>query len=193
MCFFWLDVDIMAKEVPQAGSIVVSFCAKSLQRGKGKGSLEMVAAGNSSGVGPSAAEGSMRKRRKKVSNIATTTQSSGGTPTRPPPPSRIRLESSSPVGEFEPDAVVASLAPQAPMALLSLMGGDLKFSRGIWVSLLLVSHNLLVVVPKEDLLLGGIEMLCRGLLMTQLGVDARGRRVEEISWLDMIWLRLPSR
>ena len=76
MCFLFL-VDIMTKEVPQASSTVHAFRAKALQYGKGKGSLETVAAGNLFGVGPLAAEGSKRKMRREASNIAITTRSLG--------------------------------------------------------------------------------------------------------------------
>lgn len=92
-------------------------------KGKGKNSLETVAADNPSAVeasGPSTLvdEGRKRKRRE-YANIAMTTHPPGGTERRPPPPSPIRLESSSPVGTTSLEAVAP--APEAPIAPLTLL------------------------------------------------------------------------
>ena len=62
---YFLNVDIMTKEVPQSGNTVVAFRAKSLERGRGKGSIETVAVNNPSsfGVGPSTAADRVEKER----------------------------------------------------------------------------------------------------------------------------------
>jgi len=41
------------------------------------------------------------------------------------------------------------------------------------------TEELIQVVPEDDLLKGGIEMMCRGLILTHHGATARGQRVEE--------------
>jgi len=46
------------------------------------------------------------------------------------------------------------------------------------------AQDLVWVVPKEDLIQGGIEMLCLGLVLTRLGANIRGQRVEEVSRLE---------
>jgi len=76
---FFLYADTISKEVPQVDDLMVALCAKALERGWGKGSLETVAAGNPSAfdVGPSTIVDRDRKRRRDASNIATTTRSPG--------------------------------------------------------------------------------------------------------------------
>lgn len=39
---------------------------------------------------------------------------------------------------------------------------------------------------EDDLLQGGVELICRGLVLTCLGADVRGRPVEEISRLEHV-------
>jgi len=39
-------------------------------------------------------------------------------------------------------------------------------------------------VREDDLLQGGVEMICRGLVLTPLGADILGRRVEEVSRME---------
>jgi len=148
---------------------MAAFRAKALFRGRARGSLEMVATGNPSAsrVGPSNPADAGRKRKmRESSKTARTTRSPGGTPRRHPPPSPIRLASTSLPADVGPVVVVVAPPPEAPTTPLSLLRGDLQFFIGVRVGLLSVVENLLVAVPEEDLLLGGIEMLCRSLFMT---------------------------
>jgi len=46
------------------------------------------------------------------------------------------------------------------------------------------NEELIWAVPKDDLLKGGIEIICRGLILTRQGAAVRDRRVEEISRLE---------
>jgi len=74
---FLTYADIMTKEAPQSGSVMVAFCDKALEKGKGRGSLKTVAAGNPSAnevASPSTvANGGKKRKRRESSNTATTT------------------------------------------------------------------------------------------------------------------------
>lgn len=118
----------MTKEVPRSTDIMAAFRAKSLEKGKGRGSLEMVAASNpfvTRAANHSTAAGVSRKRRRQATNVATTTRSLGDTPTRPQLPSPICLEYSSLVSDADSTIAMVAPAPQAPVAPLSLLAGDL--------------------------------------------------------------------
>jgi len=123
---FFLCADIMTKEAPRSGSTMVAFRTKALEKGKGKGSLEMVVASNPSATwasGPSTANGSKKRKRKKSSNIANTTRLPGGTLRHPQPPYPICLESSSPIDATGPATVVVPTpgAPSLPWFYLGLI------------------------------------------------------------------------
>ena len=45
-------------------------------------------------------------------------------------------------------------------------------------------EELIGSVPEEDILNGGVEMICRGLMLTRRGAKARRRRVEELLCLE---------
>lgn len=77
--------------------------------------------------------------------------------------------------------------PRISHAPLVVLGGDLHFSRGVQVDLSLTVENLLAIILYEDMLLAGIEMQCRGLFMTRLAANVRGRRVKENSRLEHLW------
>lgn len=78
----------------------------------------------------------------------------------------------------------AELALEASKLLLSLLGGELQFSKEVRVDLTPTPQDLLRVVPKEDLFQSNIELLHQCLVITRRGADARGRKVEEISRLE---------
>ena len=99
--------------------------------------------------------------------------------TPPPHPPLINLDSPSPTDDF--DRLFAVMhAPEVSKSPLSLLGGDLQLFKGVKVGLTPIAQELLCVVPEEDLFSSNIEFLCRCLIMTRLGVDTRGRKVEEI-------------
>jgi len=52
------------------------------------------------------------------------------------------------------------------------------------VELPLNTEEVIRAVPEDDLLQGGVEMICRGLVLTRLEANSRDRRVEEISCLE---------
>ena len=100
----FLDVETMHNEVPQADDLVNFFRARALQRGRGRGSIETVIAGNPSvpGAGPSASSGKGKKRAREGGNIAITTCSPYTMSTPPPPCSfSINLDSSPPTDDFD--------------------------------------------------------------------------------------------
>lgn len=45
-------------------------------------------------------------------------------------------------------------------------------------------EDLIRAVPEDDLLDGGIEMICHDLVLTRLGAASHARRVEEVSRLE---------
>jgi len=67
----------MTKEAPRSDNVMSAFCAKALEKGKGRGSLETVAAGNpfaTGAVDPSTvADGGWKRKRRDAANTSTTT------------------------------------------------------------------------------------------------------------------------
>ncbi|KAK7331536.1 hypothetical protein VNO80_28271 [Phaseolus coccineus] len=70
------------------------------------------------------------------------------------------------------------------MSPLTLLGGDMQFTRGVRLALLEATREVIWVVPSSDLLRGGLEMLCHSVVMIQLGCQEREHHAEEISRLD---------
>jgi len=68
--------------------------------------------------------------------------------------------------------------------MLALVGDDRSFSRAVSFKLPSNIEGEIRSVPDDDLLDGGIEMICRGLFLARRGADARRSRVEDISRLE---------
>ena len=64
------------------------------------------------------------------------------------------------------------------------LGDDRSFSRAVSFKLPSNIEGEIRSVPDDDLLDGGIEMICRGLFLARRGADARRSRVEDISRLE---------
>jgi len=67
---------------------------------------------------------------------------------------------------------------------LALVGDDRSFSRAVSFKLPSNIEGEIRSVPDDDLLDGGIEMICRDLFLARRGADARRSRVEDISRLE---------
>jgi len=67
---------------------------------------------------------------------------------------------------------------------LALVGGDRSFSRAVSFKLPPSIEGEIRSVPDNDLFYGGIEMICRGLVLAHRGADVRRSRVEDISRLE---------
>jgi len=126
-----------------------------------------------------------KKRPREGSNIATITRSLSTMPTPPPPRSSpIFVDSPLPTEELCRPITPTKPTLEASRSPLSILGDELQFSKGVRVDLNSTAKGLIWVVPEEDLLQGNIDLFCQDLVLARLGVDARGRRVEEISLLE---------
>jgi len=61
-----------------------------------------------------------------------------------------------------------------------VLGDDRSFSRAVSFKLPSNIEGEIRSDPDDDLLDGGIEMICRGLFLARRGADARRSRVEDI-------------
>ena len=64
------------------------------------------------------------------------------------------------------------------------LGGDSCFTRAMKFSLTPGIEGLIGSVPEDYLLNGGVKMICRGLILTRRGAEARRQHVEELSRLE---------
>jgi len=111
--------------------------------------------------------------------------SPGEMPVPPTPRAPIDVDLS-PAGEENRSipratAVLVDAASKSP---LSVLGGDLCFSSGVRVDLPPNTEEIIWAIPENDLIQGGIEMICRGLVLTRMGAVVQGHWVEEISRLE---------
>ena len=128
--------------------------------------------------------GPFEEARSRGGNIARTMQAAGQMPTAPP--ARSARPASPPTDEFNrpiPTGVAVALASSGG-STLALVGGDRSFSRAVSSKLPPSIEGEIRSVPDDDLLDGGIEMICRGLVLARRGADARRSRVEDMSRLE---------
>jgi len=70
-------------------------------------------------------------------------------------------------------------------ALLSLIGGNAQFSKGVQVFLTLSKENMLTTIPCHDLLSAAVEMQAQALVLTRLAADKGNQQLaKEISRLE---------
>ena len=127
--------------------------------------------------------GPSKKRNREGSNIARTARAAGQMPI--PPLARSARPTPPPTDDFNrpiPTGVAVPLAT-AGGSMLAL-GDDRSFSRAVSFKLPSNIEGEIRSVPDDDLLDGGIEMICRGLFLARRGADARRSRVEDISRLE---------
>jgi len=62
----------------------------------------------------------------------------------------------------------------------TLLGADVRFSKGVKVGIGSSSHATVKAIPENDLLDSGLELFCRGLVLTRVGANALICRREEI-------------
>jgi len=128
--------------------------------------------------------GPSKKRGREGGNIARTVREAGQMPI--PPPSRSGRNSSPPTDDFNrpiPTAVAVPV-PASGGSALALLGGDRTLSRAVSIRLPPGLEGEIKSIPEGDLLNGGIEMICRGLVLARRGADVRKCRVEELSRLE---------
>ena len=103
-----------------------------------------------------------------------------------PPPSRaMTCVGSTPTDEFNRPIPTAVALPvtAAQESSLMLFGGDKCFTRAMNFNLPLGLEELIGSVPEEDILDGGVEMICCSLILTRREVEACRRRIEDMSRL----------
>jgi len=85
----------MNNKVPQVENLVNAFRARALERGRGRGNIDTVGAGNplAADAHTSTDAGRNRKRAREASNIPTTIRSPGSILIPPTRPSPINLDS----------------------------------------------------------------------------------------------------
>jgi len=171
-----LFAEIAKREIPQAVGMLHSFKNK-LNEKRGATSARPR-------VEESARAGPSKKRGREDSNVARTVREAGQMPT--PPPSRSARAASPATDEFNrpiPTAVAVPISSSGGSAL-ALLGGDRSFSRAVSFRLPSGLEEEIKSIPKGDLLDGGIEMICRGLMLARRGAKARKDRAKEISRLE---------
>jgi len=133
--------------------------------------------GGATSAKPRAEEGARagpsKKRGREGGNIARTVREVGQMST--PPPSRSTRNASPPTDDFNRPILtaVAVPVPASGGSALALLGSDRSFS---WVISFRLPPGLereIKSIPEDDLLNGGIEMICRGLVLARRGTDAR--------------------
>ena len=72
-------------------------------------------------------------------------------------------------------------APKSPRTVL---GADILFSKGVKVGVGSSTRAMVKAILEADMLDSGLELFCRGLVLTRLSVDAYVRRVEEVTRLQ---------
>jgi len=135
-------------------------------------------------VEESARAGLSKKRSREGGNIAHTVREAGQMPV--PPPSHSARGASPATNDFNcpiPTAVAVPIASPSASAL-ALLGGDRTFSRAVSFRLPSGLEEEIKSVPEDDLLDGGIEMICRGLVLARRGAKAQRGHAEEISRLE---------
>jgi len=85
---------------------------------------------------------------------------------------------------IDPSLLLLSNLPIGLEVALIGTGGDLQFVKGVKIGLTPSTQELIRDVPNDDLIQGSIDMICRGLVLSWLGKDVWGHRVEEISRLE---------
>jgi len=70
------------------------------------------------------------------------------------------------------------------MSPLAILGVDMKFSRRVRLALPEATREVIRVVPSSDLVKGALEMLCRSVVVIQLGYQDRYSHAGEISRLE---------
>jgi len=171
-----LLVEIAKREIPKAIGMLHSFKNK-LNEKRGATSAKPCAK-EGARAGPS------KKRGRESGNIARTVREVGQMPT--PPPSRFARNASPPTDDFNhpiPTAVTVPVSASGGSAL-ALLGGDRSFSRAVSFRFPPGLEGEIMSIPKGDLLNGGIEMICWGLVLARRGADAQRDRVEELSHLE---------
>jgi len=124
-------------------------------------------------VEESARAGPSKKRGRECGNIAHTVREARQMPV--PPPSRSARGASPATDDFNrpiPTAVAVPIASSGASAL-ALLGGDRTFSRVVSFRLPSDLEEEIKSVPEDDLLDGGIEMICWGLMLARRGAKAR--------------------
>jgi len=128
--------------------------------------------------------GPSKKRGLEGDNIACTVREAGQMPT--PLPSRPTRNASPPTDDFNRPISTAVAVPVSATggSALALLGGDRSFSRVVYFQLPPGLRGEIKSIPEDDFLNGGIEMICRGLVLAWQGADARKGRMEDISCLE---------
>jgi len=144
------------------------------------------------GIGPAATEATRagssknpKKRGREGGNTACTVRDPGQMPT--PPLSRtVTRAGSPPTDEFNRPIPTAVAMPAAATgdASLTLLGGDKCFTRAMNFDLPPDLEELIGSVPEDNILDGGVEMMCRGLILTCRGAEAHRRRIEDLLRLE---------
>lgn len=100
-----------------------------------------------------------------------------------PPLSRATVRvGSPPTNEFNRPILTAVAMPVAVVqeSSLPLLGGDSCFTRAMNFVLPSNLEELIGSILEDDLLDDGVEMICRGLILTRRGAKARRRRVSRL-------------
>jgi len=117
-----------------------------------------------------------KKRARDGGNTARTYRYPSEMPVPPSSRAPINLDTP-PTDDFNQliHTTVAMSVATVQQSPLSVLGGDLRFARGVNFNLPPNTEDMIRAVPEDDLLKGSIEMMCRGFILTRHGATARRR------------------
>jgi len=172
----------MAQESPAGADVLDAYRKRAAER-KGRHNIDALDTTKGSGAradkgltGPSSKS---KKRSREGGNIATTTRSPGSLLTPPPHRDMVEVDSLSPkraTKAVDPPETEGTM--EASMLPLALLGVTYSSLGGVCLALPEATREVIRVVPSSNLLRGGLEMLCRSVVMIQLGSQERDRHVE---------------